>query len=218
MRYGVFSRYEISCPTLGFRRTVFSTVSPEVFFEKELPEGGGAAFSFVRPDGLAIRLSHEPVFSRPKKWDAQFYLFFMDYSSEAGSFLEAQFPDGKKIRWVFDAKYRISSEEEGFDLIPDDAINQMHRYRDALIYLSKSDDGEDEKSRPVLGAFVLYPGWVDEKRRRTPIRKHRGSGYRRISFLPEKKIVGFGLSWARYSVRWSSRKSCGEFLNLTNTY
>jgi hypothetical protein len=38
----------------------------------------------------------------------------------------------------------------------------MHRYRDALIYINRADDGEQEKRRAVLGAFVLYPGFFDE--------------------------------------------------------
>lgn len=171
--------YEIWClleirnilSDLGFQEDSFFQPSlRKSFFEKELPEGGGAAFSFVRPDGLAIRLSHEPVFSRPKN-GAFNSIFSWTTVQKPDIFLEAQFPDGKKIRWIFDAKYRISSEEEGFDLIPDDAINQMHRYRDALVYLSKSGDGEGDKSRPVLGAFVLYPGWIDEEKVTNPYKK-----------------------------------------------
>ena len=58
---------------------------------------------------------------------------------------------------------RVASEDGNDDLIPDDAINQMNRYRDALIHLSAGDDGITEKSRPIVGAFVLYPGWFDEE-------------------------------------------------------
>jgi hypothetical protein len=42
---------------------------------------------------------------------------------------------------------------------PEDALNQMHRYRDALIYLTLSPDDAPLKSRPVIGAYVLFPGW-----------------------------------------------------------
>jgi len=51
---------------------------------------------------------------------------------------------------------------------PNDAINQMHRYRDALIHVHQADDGQPEKSRPVLGAFVLYPGCFDEMTHHNP--------------------------------------------------
>ena len=68
------------------------------------------------------------------------------------------------MQWIFDAKYRIADNSNGTDSdkAPDEAINQMHRYRDALIYINQANDGELEKSRPILGAFVLYPGWFDE--------------------------------------------------------
>ncbi|MDR9778407.1 nuclease domain-containing protein, partial [Rhizobium hidalgonense] len=45
------------------------------------------------------------------------------------------------------------------DLVPDDAINQMHRYRDALVQVNNNGI----KSRPVLGAFALYPGCFNQK-------------------------------------------------------
>src|SRR5699024_1063423 len=52
---------------------------------------------------------------------------------------------------------------EATDYVPDDAINQMHRYRDALIRVNenKHENGMD-KSRPVFGAFALYPGYFDQ--------------------------------------------------------
>ena len=74
------------------------------------------------------------------------------------------------MQWIFDAKYRIADNSNGTDSdkAPDEAINQMHRYRDALIYINQANDGELEKSRPILGAFVLYPGWFDEANTSNP--------------------------------------------------
>lgn len=129
-------------------------------FEKELADGMGTAFHLNRrSDGLKIRLAHEPCFSR--KSNNSIYSFTT--SQKPDILLEATFADGRRIRWIFDAKYRISPEENEYDHIPDDAINQMHRYRDALIHLEKADDGVTEKSRPVVGAFVLYPGFFDSE-------------------------------------------------------
>lgn len=130
--------------------------------EKELVDGMGTAFLFTRRDGLKIRLAHEPVFSPTKNPDAR-GIYSWTTSQKPDILLESAFPDGSRIRWIFDAKYRIAAEDGSDDLIPDDAINQMHRYRDALIHLSAGDDGVTEKSRPVVGAFVLYPGWFDEE-------------------------------------------------------
>lgn len=63
---------------------------------------------------------------------------------------------GKPVyTWIFDAKYRIEGT-----LAPDDTLNQMHRYRDAILWSS----GSDENSRLIresIGAFVLYPGDED---------------------------------------------------------
>lgn len=126
--------------------------------EKDLVDGMGTAFRFTRHDGLKIRLAHEPVFSRND--NNRIYSFTTPQKPDI--LLEATFKSGDKIHWVFDAKYRIASEDCNEDIIPDDAINQMHRYRDALIHLSAGDDGVIEKSRPIVGAFVLYPGWFDE--------------------------------------------------------
>jgi hypothetical protein len=126
-------------------------------FEKELVDGMGTAFRLTRHDGLTIRLAHEPIFCG--KDNNSIYSFTTSQMPDI--LLEAIFPGGRRIRWIFDAKYRISPEEADYDRIPDDAINQMHRYRDALIHLEAADDGITEKSRPVVGAFVLYPGFFN---------------------------------------------------------
>lgn len=134
-------------------------------FEKELADGMGTAFHLKREsDGMKIRLAHEPCFSR--KNNNSIYSFTT--SQKPDILLEATFTDGRRIRWIFDAKYRISPEDNEYDHIPDEAINQMHRYRDALIHLEKADDGVTEKSRPVVGAFVLYPGFFEREKGLNP--------------------------------------------------
>ena len=89
--------------------------------------------------------------------------------------LEVTFPDGKTCIWLFDAKYRIKTKNNRYDLddidckdyVPDDAINQMHRYRDALIRVDEQKDS-GSKSRPVFGAFALYPGFYDQSKDENP--------------------------------------------------
>lgn len=138
--------------------------------EKNLAEGMGAAFQLVRADGIKIRLAHEPVFSRSK--DPAFgKIYSWTTVQKPDIFLEATFANGESIQWIFDAKYRIADDSNGTDWAPDDAINQMHRYRDALIRVNKADDGEQEKKRPILGAYVLYPGWFDETNANNPYDK-----------------------------------------------
>jgi hypothetical protein len=63
--------------------------------------------------------------------------------------------DGMKMTYLFDAKYRIGGKDKGADVPPDDAINQMHRYRDAIYY---KDYDSDQLKKEVIGGYILFPG------------------------------------------------------------
>ena len=66
---------------------------------------------------------------------------------------------GMKLTYLFDAKYRLE-KDNGNDVPPDDAINQMHRYRDAIYF---SEDHSDERlKKEVLGGYILFPGKMDK--------------------------------------------------------
>ena len=70
---------------------------------------------------------------------------------------------GMKLTFLFDAKYRLGDKDGNrTDVPPDDAINQMHRYRDALFYsekpLSRSGVLPSELKREVIGGYILFPG------------------------------------------------------------
>ncbi len=67
---------------------------------------------------------------------------------------------GLKLTYLFDAKYRIKGNEDGSDVPPDDAINQMHRYRDAIYYASSKDN---DLKKEIIGGYILFPGKVQEK-------------------------------------------------------
>lgn len=63
---------------------------------------------------------------------------------------------GMKMTYLFDAKYRIDGRDsKGVDTPPDDAINQMHRYRDAIYY---KDHGSEDLKKEVIGGYILFPG------------------------------------------------------------
>ena len=65
---------------------------------------------------------------------------------------------GMKMTYLFDAKYRINDRTEaGVDTPPDDAINQMHRYRDA-IYYKDNKEGDSSLKKEVIGGYILFPG------------------------------------------------------------
>ncbi|MDY7219360.1 restriction endonuclease-like protein [Denitrificimonas sp. JX-1] len=158
------------------------------FFEYQLKDGFAGAFRFKRSDGVTARLAHEPKFTKKGK-SIRSYLV----NQEPDIVLEVTLPksassdlgssEEKQFIWLFDAKYRIKTDKNRFDdsnediestdYVPDDAINQMHRYRDALIRLSESSSSSmsgqfAKKSRPVFGAFALYPGFFDQATKQNP--------------------------------------------------
>lgn len=70
--------------------------------------------------------------------------------------------EGMKLTYLFDAKYRLEKDGSN-DVPPDDAINQMHRYRDAIYYNNKHHDEKIKKE--VIGGYILFPGRMDEASR-----------------------------------------------------
>ncbi|PSV39648.1 restriction endonuclease-like protein [Photobacterium sp. GB-36] len=183
---------------LGFElvKNSATKLAPNDFFEYQLKDGFAGAFRFKRSDGVTARLAHEPKFTKKGK-SIRSYLV----NQEPDIVLEVTLPksahltkadsgssEEKQFIWLFDAKYRIKTDKNRFDdsneniestdYVPDDAINQMHRYRDALIRLSEprlsefsssSITGQPiKKSRPVFGAFALYPGFFDQATKPNP--------------------------------------------------
>jgi Domain of unknown function (DUF2357)/PD-(D/E)XK nuclease superfamily len=67
--------------------------------------------------------------------------------------------DNTELTYLFDAKYRIGDDKyEDLDKPPNDAINQMHRYRDAIYY---SIPFEQRKYKEIIGGYILFPGRGD---------------------------------------------------------
>lgn len=80
-------------------------------------------------------------------------------------------PDGFELTYLFDAKYRLNDDRKlnqedreemnaakGADTPPSDAINQMHRYRDAIYYGS---DKTSHSAKEIIGGYILFPGRGD---------------------------------------------------------
>lgn len=61
---------------------------------------------------------------------------------------------GMKMTYLFDAKYRIDGKDRGVDVPPEDAINLMHRYRDAIYY---KDYDANALKKEVIGGYILFP-------------------------------------------------------------
>ena len=130
-------------------------------FVRELTWGQSSEVTFVRTDDgveLASVMYNAPT--KDENTNSQSAIL------GTTSFTTEQRPDivlrltkqQKDIQYtfLFDAKYRIAdAQKDGMDVPPVEAINQMHRYRDAVYYV----DGNNGKlKREVIGGYVLFPG------------------------------------------------------------
>ncbi|WP_411361044.1 DUF2357 domain-containing protein [Pseudidiomarina sp. YC-516-91] len=172
--------------------------------EHSLTDGFAGSFEFKRvADGLVARLAHEPSI-RTNGVNLRSYLV----EQRPDIVLQVEFPNSKKhLIWVFDAKYRLKNkstqvawsadEVDEDDLVPDDAINQMHRYRDSIIRLTKSEYLQSEsKSRPVVGAFALYPGYFEQSQRQNPYQESISEiGIGAFALLPSAPNSGLQNAW-----------------------
>ncbi|MEZ9590265.1 DUF2357 domain-containing protein [Vibrio breoganii] len=162
--------YEVWCflevksiiESLGFeeQKKSISTLK-KVQFEKQFPKDEmAAAFVFVRSsDGVVIELAHEPSFT-PKGKTNRTWLA----NQRPDIVLRVTLTNQESFLILFDAKYRIdTSQFKEHDGVPEDALNQMHRYRDAIIHQQELQHERPFKSRPVMGAFALYPGFFNKQ-------------------------------------------------------
>lgn len=143
--------------------------------QRELKDGQGSAYHLKHGNGTIIEISHEPRFGKSNK-----NKLMRSYTTvnKPDIMVHVKFPNKKQLIWLFDAKYRVYKRDDptidgndydenelnqnsSRDLVPPDALNQMHRYRDVLIHETKQGD----KIRPVVGGFCLYPGYY-------PFQKH----------------------------------------------
>ena len=68
--------------------------------------------------------------------------------------------NGVPFTYLFDAKYQIENGQysNGKDAVPRASLDQMHRYRDAILWRKSSEASTSGKpSHEVVGAYVLYP-------------------------------------------------------------
>lgn len=204
---------------LGFILTINdkAKLTQNSLFEYQMKDGFAGAFSFSREDGVTARLAHEPRFSKssnpiksPIVVQRPDIVLEITVPSNLES-IDGSVPSQKFI-WLFDAKYRIknrfledavnSQEKDAIDQVPDDAINQMHRYRDSLIRFSNEGPSSLTnsgygKNRPVFGAFALYPGFFDQVSEKNPYEDAiKNFGIGAFALLPSQDGGGFsGHKW-----------------------
>jgi uncharacterized protein len=131
------------------------------------------------------------------------------YNREYGGILLTQKPDFvvslKEGQWprvdlILDAKYRLDASESYVDKYdcpgpPEDALNVLHRYRDAILFES-SPQGPSPWSRSVVQAAALYP-----------YRESRDGEYENSRIWRSLDAIGIGAipllpQFDRYLQRW----------------
>lgn len=117
-------------------------------------------------DGLKVRLHYHHTYSRKTG-----EVHTATTENRPDIVLTIIKPDGFELTYLFDAKYRLLDDSKlnkedreeltangGADTPPADAINQMHRYRDAIYYGS---DRQTHAAKEIIGGYILFPGRGD---------------------------------------------------------
>ena len=108
------------------------------------------SYQYPEKDGMVVKLLYQQNYGQESKnGDLAFY------NPQRPDIVLVIERSKKTFTYLFDAKYRIDTKE-GLDASPAEPINDMHRYRDAILYRSQEDD--HKLSRQIIGAYVLYPG------------------------------------------------------------
>lgn len=136
------------------------------------------AEQLVKHQGDVISIHYQHTFSRVREDD--FDVRTMTTEQRPDIIVNIKKANGEVLTYLYDAKYRVWSDSnlnktedwyerdneatellQGADYPPADAINQMHRYRDAIYY--GLSDAERPKSKEVIGGYVLFPGRGDQE-------------------------------------------------------
>lgn len=117
-------------------------------------------------DGAKVRLQYQHIYSRRTG-----EIHTATTENRPDIVLTIIKPDGFELTYLFDAKYRLNDDGRlnqedredgdtatGADTPPSDAINQMHRYRDAIYYGS---DQSHHSAKEIIGGYILFPGRGD---------------------------------------------------------
>lgn len=129
-------------------------------FTIQLRSGRSSKVSFKKDNGDLIELFHELKYT-DKISDNTLSHTITQEPDIVLRITKNDLKENLKFTYLFDAKYRLVSDdtENGKDFPPDDAINQMHRYRDAIFY--QDNQGTNKPKKEVIGAYVLFPGADD---------------------------------------------------------
>lgn len=171
----IWELYEIWC-FLIMKRLIADILEIDLNNDEGLitEDKGQMINTFINSD-----LTHTVAFTNKRNGDIIKLEYQHTYNRRTGEFhtstteqrpdivVSIQKPDGFVLTYLYDAKYRVQDDkksaeiDDGVDIdIADyplpDAINQMHRYRDAIYYSMKND--ERPRAKEIIGGYILFPG------------------------------------------------------------
>lgn len=140
---------------------LFNTVNEDFSDETEELRTGCAELRYTHNNNAELVLLFQPTATKnPTQnplWDGMMSVPVVQ-RPDIVRLYRNDIPNKPVFTWIFDAKYRIDSGRFGDKSnAPDDALNQMHRYRDAILW-ANDKKGEGQLTRESIGAYVLFPG------------------------------------------------------------
>jgi len=136
----------------------FVDFEPNDDLDSEELQSGTVKFSYYKEglEQIKLEILFQPTAgATPGKngiWDGMLSLPVVQKPDIVLRLHRNDLPHQPVYTWIFDAKYRLNNNNA-----PDDAVNQMHRYRDAIVW-SNEAQSSDKPTREGIGAYVLYPG------------------------------------------------------------
>jgi hypothetical protein len=122
-------------------------------FTIQLRSGRNSRVSFRKENGDLVELFHELKYTGTLTDNTKIHTVAQEPDIVL-KITKNDLSENLKFTYLFDAKYRIDDTKDK-DHPPEDTINQMHRYRDAIYYQETQDDKKPKKE--VIGAYVLFP-------------------------------------------------------------
>lgn len=125
--------------------------------DENIPSKAPIAYTYLRDDGsklaeLLFQQSYGPNFNAET---------FADPFLQRPDIVVRFWNQDRIYTYLFDAKYRIENSNltGNKEAAPRDSIDQMHRYRDAILWRKK--DNESVK-REIIGAYILFPADINK--------------------------------------------------------
>ena len=124
--------------------------------EENVPEDAPIAYSYEKDGKVIAQVAFQQSYGSTSKSD----VFASPFQQRPDIVVRLQ-DKAFAYTYIFDAKYRIENSDwtDKKDAAPRDALDQMHRYRDAILWRKKDgvSNAADDVNREIVGAYILYP-------------------------------------------------------------